>query len=110
MAIEDFLTQSAQLLAQTEGQVDVFAAVENEPYVVVEANLPCLVRPLSASNQPRHNKAELTISHRVYFAADHGFTPSRQIQVNGRVFNIVGPVDYNSMGQLVAVDCLEIVE
>lgn len=110
MAIEDFLTQTAQLLAQVENQVDAMGAVENEPYTVVAANLPCLVRPISASNQPRHNRAELMISHRIYFDADAGFLASRQIQVAGRVFTIIGPVDFNEMGRLIAVDCLEVRE
>ena len=110
MPLEDFLSSKAQLLAQTEGQSDAMGAVEREPFVVVASDLPCMVRPVSGSNARRNDRAELLISHRIYFDADAGFLASRRILVGSRVFTIVNPIDYNSLGRLVAVDCLEIVE
>lgn len=110
MPLEDFLGQVANLWARTEGVTDAFGAVDREPYVQVAANLACCVRPLSALSQRRNDRAGTELTHRVYFAEDADFKSSRRLTVEGRTFEIVGAVDYNSLGRLLAVDCQEIVE
>ncbi len=110
MALGDFLTQLATLYTQREGVRDGFGADDNEPYAVVKAGIPCLVRPLSGTNAPRNDRAELMLTHRVYFAADEGFLSSRRLVVDGRILQIVSPINHNSMGRLISVECKEVVE
>lgn len=110
MALEDFLTQACGLYAQAVGSADSFGADDNEPYALVKDAIPCLVRPLSGSNSPRHDRAEMQLTHRVYFAADEGFLASRRLVIGSRVLQIVAPIDHNSMGRLISVGCTEVVE
>lgn len=110
MALEDFLTMACGLYAQAAGAADSFGADDNEPYTLVKDAIPCLVRPLSGTNAARNDRAEMMLTHRVYFAADEGFLASRRLVVGTRILQIVAPVDHNSMGRLVSVECREVVE
>lgn len=113
MAIEDFLDQVCDIKRQARdgsGVVpqDELGGAVRDPYVTVHAGVPCLVRPLGADNTPRHERAGTRITHRVYFDEDLGITSEYQVHVDGMVLTVVGPVNFNSMGELIALDCTEV--
>ena len=111
MSLSSLLNQQCDVLEQAEGVVGKLGGVNRESPLVVHQGLWCLVRPIRADNSPRQGKATLAISHRVYFDQDYGITTKHRLRVfDGRIFSVVGPINYNSYGQLVAVDVLEIVE
>lgn len=109
MSLEDFLDRTADVLVQANGQVDAVGGVVRSPYTVAVEAEPCCLRPLSAGKAPRNNRAELLASHRVYFGRDLGLTGKHQLRIGARIFVVVSPVDANSRGELLAVDCLEVV-
>lgn len=111
MSLEDFLDMRCDVLGQPEGAVDEIGGVDRDTYLPVATGAWCLVRPLGVDNSPRQGKAALNMTHRVYFASDPGTTTKHQLRLSdGRVLSVVGPVDFNSRGDLFAVDCTEMHE
>lgn len=111
MSLSGLLDQQCDILEQAEAKVGKLGGVNREPPTLVQAGVWCLVRPIGADNSPRQGKATLAISHRIYFDQDYGITTKHRLRVfDGRIFSVTGPTNFNSLGRLIGVDCLEIVE
>lgn len=109
MSIEDFLDQTCSIQAR--------ASVKDEhggtyaTWETVKAALPCLYRPLdpqAATEQGRDLSRQPAILYLTEDpAADRGF---RVLLANGRKLEVIGTRDFNSMGELFAVDVQDVID
>lgn len=112
--IEDFLAQSAAIEVESSapgglGQ-DALGGADRTGWQPVVSDVPCLVRRLSASQQVRDDARAQICDTRIYFADDPvldfgGLSTRHRITVDGSIYRVTGPVDPNSLGRILQVDC-----
>jgi hypothetical protein len=116
MPIGDFLDQTCNIKVQYSGTDDQDAGggPVREPQTTLQAGVPCLVREMGGGNDPVNGKATQTKIVRVYFDPDDldvAITSQYLIEVTSgpapRELVVSSTVDSNSMGSLLAVDCIE---
>jgi hypothetical protein len=117
MPLEDFLNQTASIVATDTTTQDALGGLDRDAApVALASGIPCCVRPLSAITGRVNDQSSMDITHKVYFAKDplaaigSRLTRRHQILIGSRVFNVRTPIDPNEMGRLLQVECTEDVE
>lgn len=112
MPIIDFMVQSADVSTEPRGVDSLGGADRSGEWSVVAAGAPCLVRPMSASIVTRDGARRNVTMYRIYFRSDPvdgGIGTRHRVTVDGRVYQVTGAVNPNSLGRLIHVDCEAII-
>ena len=107
MALEDLLRQRATIYEEDDELDAAGGLVRDEP-VASKIDVPCLLRPISASRDADDDRAAETLFATLYFAVDPGVTRTSRIKIGEREFTPSRSIDANSMGRLFAVEVREI--
>jgi hypothetical protein len=80
MAIEDFMTDQVNVLAQGTGK-DATGAPARKPYSVAQANVPALVREKGGSRDRKNDKATQTLTGTVYLTTDYQLNTKNRLEL-----------------------------
>ncbi len=110
MPLEDFLDQLATITVEPiPPRKDRTGGVDRTgDWDTVAADVPCLVRPVSAALQSRDDARRDIVIYRIYFASDPvdgGLSTRHRIAVGTQVYQITGVVNPNSLGRIIHCDC-----
>jgi len=110
--MQNLLVQTAAIDVETSAPgaapQDALGGADRTSWTALVPAVPCLVRPLSASQQVRNEARGEFVDTRIYFAGDPvngGLSTRHRIRVGGATYHVKGAVDANSMGRLLHVDC-----
>jgi hypothetical protein len=114
--IQDFLDKTCNLLLQAAPQQDAAGGMVRDPRTVDQGLVPCMVRELSGDNTAVDGKSTQTMTVYVYFdpadldveiTTKHRIEVLREAPLANRQLVVTGTIDFNSMGELLRVECLE---
>ncbi|HXS24483.1 MAG TPA: hypothetical protein VN719_09650 [Gemmatimonadales bacterium] len=80
MAIEDFMDDLVNVLAQATGQ-DTTGAPSRKPYSLAAANCPALVQEKGGSRDRKNDKATQTLIGTVYLTTDYQLTTRNRLEL-----------------------------
>jgi len=105
----DFLNQTALVSSRASADRGYADRTPSWSPVPGQDALPCLVRPLRPEAVAKQGRDAEKVWVRIYFDADPGLTRNNRLTVDGRIYAVVGQLDFNSMARLFAVDCTQVV-
>lgn len=86
------------------------SGAEKDTYTTVYSSLPCFVQPVSASWQVRYAQRGIDVSHSVYFNQALTIKPGDRLIFGTRTLMVQGVRNLLEGGQVMEVDCSEILK
>jgi hypothetical protein len=116
--IGDFLDQTCNILLQNSAEPlqDAAGGLIRDPRTAAQDMVPCLVREVGADDSAVDGKASETKIVYVYFDPDdlqlaitteHRIEVLRRPPLANRELVVTGSIDFNSMSELLRVECSE---
>lgn len=65
------------------------------------------IEPISGRDRERLGKSETEVSHKVLIRYRTGITPANRIVYNGRIFDIIVPINNGELNKTLTIFCME---